>query len=231
MQRRVIAAIAAVLLAGIGAVLLYSYVNSADKRAMAGQEATTVLVVSKVVPNGTPAENIAPYVEVRQLPRAAVVPGALTNTSEVAGLATTTELQVGEQLIRARFADPTTITTGKVVIPKDKQEVSVQLEPQRVVGSTIVAGDKIGIYFTIGEETRLVLSDVLVTNAQGGLDPASKDENAAPSGSLVITLALDAADVERVVFAAEAGRIWVARESAEPGKQITTGTTAKNVFK
>src|SRR6185369_9849400 len=63
MQRRVIAAIAAVLLAGIGAVLLYSYVNTADKRAMAGQEATSVLVVTKVVPAGTPSESIAPYVE------------------------------------------------------------------------------------------------------------------------------------------------------------------------
>ena len=53
MQRRLIAAIAAVILAGIGAILLFNYVSSADARAMAGQEPTQVLVVTKDIPAGT----------------------------------------------------------------------------------------------------------------------------------------------------------------------------------
>ena len=231
MQRRVIAAIAAVLLAGIGAALLYSYVISADTRAMAGQDVTDVLIVTKVVPTGTVAENIGPFVEIRQLPKAAIVPDALTTTAAVAGLATTTDLQVGEQLLRSRFADPATTAQGTVQVPKDKQEVSIQLEPQRVVGSTIAAGDKVSVFFTIGEETRLVLTDVLITNAQGGIDPANGDDTAAPSASLMLTLALDAKDVERVVFASEAGKIWMSRVTPESAHQATNGITAKNVFK
>ena len=62
MQRRIIAAVAAVLLAGIGAVLLYSYVNNADARAMATLETTQVLVVTKVIPAGTSGANLAPFV-------------------------------------------------------------------------------------------------------------------------------------------------------------------------
>ncbi len=50
MIRRLIAAIAAVLLVTLGAVLLVSCVGGADLRAMAGMETGKVLVVEKHVP-------------------------------------------------------------------------------------------------------------------------------------------------------------------------------------
>jgi pilus assembly protein CpaB len=231
MQRRVIAAIAAVLLAGVGAVLLYSYVNSADKRAMAGQEATTVLVVTKVIPTGTPAEGIAPYVEVRQLPKAAVVPGAITVLNDIAGLATTTELQVGEQLMSARFADPATTQVGVVAVPKDMQEVSFLAESQRAVGSTIAAGDKVDLYVTFDDLTKLTLADVLVIKVQGAIDEAASESGAATGGSVTYTVALKAQDVERAIYAAEHGKVWLSRVTPESANQTTTGTTLKNVFK
>lgn len=234
MQRRVIAAIAAVLLAGIGAVLLYSYVNSADKRAMAGQEATSVLVVTKVVPLGTPAEAVAPFVEVRQLPRLAVVPGSLATLADVAGLATTTELQIGEQLISSRFADPATTKVGVVTIPKDMQEVSFSAESQRAVGSTIAAGDKVDLYVTFDDLTKLAFSNVLVTKVQGGIVESADDEAAAAAaagGSVTYTVALSAQDVERAVYVAEHGKVWLSRVTPESAKQTTTGTTMKSVFK
>lgn len=231
MQRRVIAAVAAVLLAGIGAVLLYSYVTTADRRAMAGQEPTDVLVVTKVVPNGTTAADIPPFVEVRQLPKAAIVPGALTNTTDVVGLATTSELQIGEQLLSSRFADPATTAVETITVPADKQEVSIQMEAQRVVGSTIVAGDKVGIFVTVDDETRLVYDDVLVIRTQGGLDPAAADSGVAPSGGLMLTLALDAKDAERFVWIAEHAKMWMSKESKGSSGQSTKGVNAKNVFK
>jgi pilus assembly protein CpaB len=55
MKRRILAVVAAVLLAAVGAVGLYAYVHTADQRAMAGQETAEVLVVTKVVPTGTPS--------------------------------------------------------------------------------------------------------------------------------------------------------------------------------
>ena len=53
MKRRIIAAVAALLLAGIGAVVLTSYVRGADARAMAGMQTEKVLVVTTMVPKGT----------------------------------------------------------------------------------------------------------------------------------------------------------------------------------
>jgi pilus assembly protein CpaB len=81
--------------------------------------------------------------------------------------------------------------------------------------------------------THILLHKVLVANVQSNdqapsaqpADITTVSYAAAPGGELLITLALSAPDVERLVFAAEHGRIWLARESAdspEGGTQIQT---------
>jgi pilus assembly protein CpaB len=81
--------------------------------------------------------------------------------------------------------------------------------------------------------THILLHKVLVANVQSNdsappaqpADITTVQHAAAPGGELLITLALSAPDVERLVFAAEHGRIWLARESAdspEGGTQIQT---------
>ena len=59
MNRRLVSAIAAGVLAILGAVLLVSYVNNADSRAMANMDPIEVLVVSAPIAQGTPAEEVA----------------------------------------------------------------------------------------------------------------------------------------------------------------------------
>lgn len=171
MQRRIIAAVAAVILAGIGAVLLYSYVNNADARAMATLDTTQVLVATKVIPAGTSGANLAPFVALKQLPKVAVVEGALTSTELVADLEATTDLQVGEQVIASRFAKPNTDVSGKVDVPTDLSQVSVQLDPQHVVGTHIAPGSKVALYISVEVNqvavSKLAFRDVLVTNVQG----------------------------------------------------------------
>lgn len=77
--------------------------------------------------------------------------------------------------------------------------------------------------------TKVILNKVLVTNvqtsdakviAQASKSDDSKEDNAAapkpsPSGEFLVTLALDAASVERVVFAAEYGALWLSAEPAD----------------
>ena len=82
--------------------------------------------------------------------------------------------------------------------------------------------------------THMILRKVLVSNVQGKVSPvqqpkADKDEaeedqakpKPAPEGQLLVTLALDASAVERVVFAAEYGGLWL---SAEPKDAPDGGT-------
>src|SRR5918992_3395226 len=111
--RRLIAALAAVLLAGVGAVLLLGYVGSADKRAMAGMETVKVLVVQKRVPEGTPAEKLTGLVTTKTLPVKAVAPGTLSSLQPISGRVATTNLEPGEQLLASRFVDPATLVDPK----------------------------------------------------------------------------------------------------------------------
>ncbi|MEM9712151.1 MAG: hypothetical protein AAGA17_08045 [Actinomycetota bacterium] len=76
--------------------------------------------------------------------------------------------------------------------------------------------------------SHLILHDVLVTNVQLEELPAAATEDAptravAPTGNLLVTLALDAPSVERLVFTAEFGHLWLTIDSPEiddAGSQI-----------
>jgi pilus assembly protein CpaB len=222
MQRRIIAAVAAVLLAGIGAVLLYSYVNTAEARAMSKMETTDVLVATKVIPAGTTGSSIAPFVELKKIPAIAVVPGALTNTTDITDLAAITDVQIGEQILPTRFAAPDTTSTGEVDVPTNMQQVSIPLEAPRAVGAQIKPGDKVGVFLSGDDKknedklTALKLRGVLVVKVQGGT-VGNSDDTAAPSGTLVVTLALKPADATRVVYGIENARIWLALEPKDGG--------------
>jgi pilus assembly protein CpaB len=84
--------------------------------------------------------------------------------------------------------------------------------------------------------THLILRKVLVSNVQGKVATTAKQQSTkeddekegdglepkpAPEGQLLVTLALDATAVERVVFAAEYGTLWL---SAEPKDAPDGGT-------
>jgi len=234
MQRRVIAAIAAVLLAGIGAVLLFSYVSTADARAMANLAPTEVLVVTKVVPAGTPAENLGPYVERRELPRTAVVPDALTSAADLTGLVASTDLQVGEQLLKARFSEPGVNNNGEVDVPKDLQQLTIQLDPSRVIGTNLAPGDKVGLFISKEENqvalTKLAFRNVLVTRIQGAPDQSTPDGEALPSNDVLVTLAIAPKDSTQVVWGIEFGHVWLALEPEEGDQNSRNVVKVKNVF-
>ncbi len=236
MQRRIIAAVAAVLLAGIGAVMLYNYVNTAEARAMASLDTVDVLVVTKGVPAGTSGAEIAPYIELKKLPKLAVVDGALTDTSSVTDLVTTTDLQVGEQLLASRFATPNTTTTGDVKVPSDLQLVTFQLDPSRIVGTNVAPGDKVGLFISKEENqvalTKLAFRDVLVTKVQGAPNTSQSDGNgdAAPSSDVLVTIAIAPKSAAEIVWGAEFGHIWLALEPKDGDHSTTMIVKVKNIF-
>ena len=238
MKRRVVAAVTALLLAAAGGVLLLSYVAAADQRAMADLEPARVLVVTKAVPEGATEDQLAEAVEVRELPGVAVAPDATSSLNQLDGLVATTALQPGEQLLRSRLADPAALQALKgVAVPKGMHQVSVSLEPQRVVGGKVAAGDTVGVFLSVEQKeitkTQLSLHKVLVTAVQGGPAPAGDDSGEAqPAQELVtVTLAANAANVEKIVFAAEHGFIWLSAEPADAPTGSLPVLTKENLYK
>ncbi len=239
MRRRLLAALAALVLAALGAVVLLAYVRGADARALAGVQTVDVLVVDRPVPEGTPGEELAELVRTERLPARAAVPGAVTDLVELAGRVATVDLQRGDQLLAARFSAPEDLSVpGTVAPPEGAAEVSLLLEPQRAVGGRLAAGDTVGVHLSLDGQTHVVLSRVLVTQVQGapvavadgeGTDTASSG-GAAPSASLMVTLGLRPEAAEAVVFGMEHGTVWL---SLEPEGVDTSGTevlTPANVY-
>ena len=242
--RRLIAAIAAMLLAGVGAVLLLSYVGRADLRAMAGMETVKVLVVEKRVPEGTPAEKLNGFVTVKTLPVKAVASGTLSNLDPIRGRVATTDLQPGEQLLAGRFVDPALLADpNEVKIPKGMQQVSIALESQRVLGGELTPGASVGVFISLAKEderpaqTNLVLNKVLVSKVQRAATSAQQREGGAPDsaglqeGTLMVTLAMTAPNAEKIIFGAEHGKIWLSLEPANAALGGTRVVTEKSVYK
>jgi pilus assembly protein CpaB len=244
MARRFLAAFAALLLLAVGTGVLVTYVRGADSRALAGLRSVDVLVADELIPQGTTADQLDALVRTETVPAKTAVDGRVTDLDALAGRVATVDILPGEQLFAGRFARPDDLQPpGTVEVPAGLQEVSVLLEPQRAVGGRLAAGDKVGVVVSLKFEdgtaaTHAVLHGVLVTQVQGAPAPVeSTDEQEtassgtpAPSASLMVTLAVSAAQAEAVVFGIEHGTLWL---SSEPDGAQTGGTdviTQGNIY-
>ena len=240
-MRRIIIALAALLIAAVGGVTTFLYASSADSRAMSRMSPQQVLVVAEPIPAGTPAESLTRSLTVAEIPAAAVVPGGVTDIQEVSGLLTSTDLLPGEQLLASRFEPPESLTE-LVELPEGMHELSLQLETRRVIGGEVRAGDTVGIFLsgtgtqegTQVDQTHLILHKVLVTAVAGGsavvTDESGEEVEQAAEDSVMVTLALSPQDAEQVVFGAEFGSIWLSLEDPAAPEDSTRVVTPVEAF-
>lgn len=234
MKTRLLGGIVAFVLAIVGTVLLVSYVSASEARAQKDLQPIDVLVVQLQVAKGADLETVRNAVKLISLPSASVPNGALKSLEGLNGKVAAVDLLPGEALLGARLADPGSLSApGSVPVPEGMQEISVQLEAQRVVGGRIVAGDTVGIVvlFDKGavkdspdvESGQQIFHKVLVTSVQRPLaqaaasaaDGASPEEQAnteLPSGQLLVTFARNDADSAKIAFGANFGTLWLTKE-------------------
>ena len=250
MRRRLLAALAAIVLLFAGTVVLLAYVRGADARALAGVQTVEVLVADQVIPEGTSADELTTLVRTEVLPRKAAVDGRVVDLDELEGRVATVDLQPGEQLLESRFGEAAAGEEGTVPVPPGLQEVAVLLEPQRAIGGRLEAGDTVGVVVSIGDgkatgDTGAVMHKVLITEVQGAPLPAdpeaeapATDETAnassgtaVPAQSLMITLAVSAAQAEAVVYGMEHGSIWLSLENQAADTRGTEKLDSGNIYK
>lgn len=248
MKTRIIGAIVAILLAVTGTVMVLSYVADAEQRALAGTQTVGVLVARSAIPAGTPSEQLADLVAAEQVPARVVPDGTVASLEELAGKVASVDLVPGEQLLAARFVDPAALQEpGTVAVPKGMQEVTVSLEPQRVAGGRLEAGDTVGIFMSLeegvkepGPVSHLTLQKVLVTSVQGlaataeGGDEAAQGADGAapvPGNNLLVSFAVNAADAEKIVFAQEFGRLWLSLEPDSANESGARQLTKEGLYK
>lgn len=224
-RQKLLGIVASVALAAIGTALLVGYVHGAAADSPSNAKTVGVLVVNTTVAKGTKAEDMVGSVRLMQVPLAVAVPDALNNMGSLAGKVASVDLMPGEQVLASRFT-PAAEVQG---LAPGMLQVTVAMDALRAVGGQVRKGDLVAVTLSFDdpETSRLVLQKVRVTdvrNADGAAVSSPITGNAA-TGTLWVTLAIDAPSVEKVVFGAEHGRIWLAwepKDANEAGTKVET---------
>lgn len=251
---------AALLVGVLGTVFVAAYANSADKRALAGQEAVQVYVVSKPVPAGTTAKKAVEdkLITKELIAKKAVPVDALVDVNGTYGqLVATTALQPGTVVLAPVFASKT--SDGVLGIPEGKLAVSVALDDPSRVGSFVTVGSHVAVYDTFNKlesdktgstpagdklaerheftrATRLVLPDVevLALGAQTGTakkeDNGDQQQEVDQTSQVLVTLAVTQAEAERIIHVSRTGTMTFALLGPSAAVQYSGGVNDRNMF-
>ena len=243
MKSRLLGGIAALLLAIMGTVLLVVYVQGADSRAAQGLNPIKVLVVKESIPAGTKVEDLASKLKLEDLPQSAVPAAALESLDNEAGKVTAATLQPGEQLLAAKLVSPKELVPGTVPVPDGMEEVTFLLQPERILGGRLEAGDLVTVFSSFKTDdkgnTGLLFHDVLVTAVQKAEPDSSKNSSsstptdsavAMPNGSAFVTVARKDADAAKMVFGAEFGTLWLSKQTDKTNKTQPPVTTLGGLY-
>ena len=144
MKRRILGIVLAVVLGLAGTIALVAYVQNARDEAAEPEPTSTVLVVQSPVRQGATLAEIEGQVEVVEVPTRLVADGAVDDLDRFpSGLVAGVDLRPGEQLLRSRLVEPSTLV--RVEMPAGLQELTVAMSPERALGGTLRPGDTVGI--------------------------------------------------------------------------------------
>ena len=251
MQSRVLAILVAVVLALVATAALVVYVNGADRRAISGQQPRRIWVAAKTIPVGTSgqtAQNTG-LIEQVEVPSRNVVDGAVVALSQIQNRKAAVDIVAGEQLLLKRWVGAEEVTGKRLLpIPSEHQAVSIGVDLTRQVAGFVTPGDNVSLVVSMtapaggsgeAERSRFLLKKVQVlavgatalanASAQGG---GRVNQGKGGASLTAVTLAVPDAEVERVVFAAEHGSIYLTLlpPDAEDAPVEGAGVTGGNVF-
>jgi pilus assembly protein CpaB len=149
-KRRVLTVALAVLLAALGTGGVLAYVRQADNRALAGQQAVSVLVAGKLIPSGTSAATALRdgLLTTQQLPAASVPSDAMRSVAPgLSSLVLSADVQPGQLLLRPMLVTAVQ-QNGGLVIPPGMVAVTINLCVPEAVANNVQAGSDVEVFNT-----------------------------------------------------------------------------------
>ena len=251
MRRRILAIIAAAVVALVGVSSVVLYAKGADARAAAAQEPRTVFVAKEAVPTGTKLKDAVSGGQLVKTSLAAkgVPAGALAEvTATNENLYALTDIAPGEYVLEARFgAQPQGVKA--ISVPEGQVAVSISLSDPARVGTFMTPGSRVVLFDTFeaaaakgaegaGTQTRVLLDDVLVI-AMGAtsLTPTPKategadDAAAAPAqAGALLTVAVTPDDAVRLVHGIQTGQLYAALRGDDAKVDTRVAVTSASLF-
>jgi pilus assembly protein CpaB len=253
MTRRIVAIVIAVVLAGLGTAGVLFYALNADQRAkdrLTG--AVQIAIAAKRIPAGTSGARIREenLVRFENVPKTSAPSDALSSIpAGLDNLVVTSNVQVGQVLLRAMFDQQNTVAGG-LSLPEGKMAVTVETSVPEQVAGYVQAGSQITVFITYDvldsngratgfTRTRTLLPRVEVV-AVGSYSPprdslagTSSQGTSGRSGSLLVTLAVGQSEAERLVEAVRTGKLYVGlltdSVTVRPGSGVDNADTGGGV--
>jgi Flp pilus assembly protein CpaB len=202
MTERVRNIVIAVVLAGTAVLLTGLYVANYQRHVQQGEKHDTVFVATREIPAGTTAADalshqmLAPKVVTHN----AVVPGAISNASQLAGTVANQPIYVGEQVTTSRFSD-SAVAGIQGQLKGTMRAVQLQGDANQLLSGTLRAGDHVDLVATFKYKivnpsgaasqdgsfaTRTVLRDIYVLRTS--LGEATSKLASGGSGNVILRL-------------------------------------------
>ena len=239
MRRRVLIALAALLLAGLSAAAVGVYARGADWRAVAARRPVWVLLAADRIPAGTTGAQIRSrkLAERVQMPAETVPAGTLgTLDASLNTLRLTADLAPRQLLLRGQFGTGAAKTADDAGVPDRKLAIAVEVTMAPGVADKVAEGDRVTVFVTYprdqpasDQQTRILLPAATVLSITTGTpsdvtpSPSPSDWNA-ERVSYPATLVVDQQDAVRLVHAAQTGLIYLglagAKASVSPAPAV-----------
>lgn len=257
MRSRVVIIIVALALGGLAAVMAARYLGAAQSRVESQSQPVEVLVAQMDIDRGTPVEEMfqKQMVALEEIPQQFVAAGAVSSQRSIEGQVLSVPVSSGEQLTTGRFQYPSQAGLAYSV-PENYVAVSIPIDGVTGVSGLVKPGDNVALLATIeileGDQPQVITKTlipkarVLALGASTGVEQEVPDEESGALGGTTqstdaaqtVTLALEPADAERVVFSVNEGAaggprsVWLVLLPAQGGGVIeTSGQTAQTVLR
>lgn len=242
------------MLAAIATLVIVNYVRTADERARQEEELAEVFVAQEDIEAGTDADDaISQGLIARdEIPSRAVPQGAVAELGQVQGQVATGPIFEGEVIVTQRFGETVARAGDGLDVPDGMQAVSVQVSSVPGVAGFVEPNDTVSLVATLeggddaggpdadsdvsGARTRFLLQNVQVLAVGQRVVSTADGETSSSvqrgSDTHVFTLALQAADVEKLVFANGQGELWFSLlpDDEQPAAD-TPGRSLPNAFR
>ena len=213
MTERVRNIVIAVVLAGTAALLTGVYVTNYQRHVQSNEAHATVFVAAREIPAGTSGTDAMQHnmLVKKVVTRSAVVPGSISNPSQLAGSIATQPIYTGEQITTSRFSD-SAVAGIQGQLKGTMRAYQLQGDGNQLLAGTLRAGDHVDVvatfhYTTLANgasgasniATRTVLRNLFVLRSSFG-DGASSKITSGVSGNGSVILRLTDAQAQKLDF-------------------------------
>jgi len=242
MNRRKILLLLAAMIAALGTLLVFLYVQGAEGRAKEKVESVDVLVATQNIEQGEAFDEAAvSKFELREVPKDTLLAGAQTNLEDLKGLVALQPIYAGEQVISAKWGGSVDITSSVLAIPDDKVAASVNLsDPARVAGF-VNPGSEVAILISVEGDapayTRTLLERVTVLGVGSTSTVTStkkSDDGESTTAEIpqtLMTLAVTQKEAEKLLWGSTFAGLSFALVTEESKLSKTEPVNEPNLFK